>query len=98
MRHRTEFRDLSLNERYGNLNQVYDRRVSFLLKMGFKQDRVTREWRKGPTRFDPKIENSYVMYAPKFVWQDRLREILRTGFPGMDYPQWEHWSGKQVGK
>jgi len=98
MRTRTEFRELSRNEKYRNYNEVYDKRVGFLLRMGFKRDRETNEWRKGPTRFDPKVENSFVMSCPKWMWMDRMREILRTGFPGMDYPQWEYWSGKQVGK
>lgn len=98
MRTRTEFRELSRNEKYQNMNRVYDARVQFLLRMGFKRDREANEWRKGPTRFDPSIHNAFVMHAQKWVWQDRMREFIRAGFPGMGYAEWEHWSGRQVGK
>ena len=75
--------NLTSNQFYGAINRRFDRRITFLSRLGFKH--VINEFgafmvRKIPGRKDSVISTSAILYAVNTVWRDKLAVALhRTG-------------------
>lgn len=82
--------NLTSNQFYGGLNRRFDRRISFLIRFGFRH--VMNEWgafmvRKGPGVKDVVIPTGVILFSDNRVWRDKLAFSLRRfGSMMVGYP------------